>query len=158
MALLDTFRGFLESQEQADRRINEKLKDLYIGFLLRAELLRGMAATAPSDATESDIRRLADDHAKLARLVGAAIEARTTSVPKHFDQLEPAHGINHWARLVEGLVIFQHGRDKLMDLSRDLLETYPEFTDLFDVLTMSFEDHIARLRGEIARADPQAHN
>ncbi len=158
MALLDTFRGILESDEQAEKRINGRLQNLFRGFVERAERLALTAGQAPSKATETDLRKLADDHRATADLIKSALESRKSSAPSSVGAVTASTGVNHWARIVEDLEVFQQGRNQLMELSNDILESYPELTPLFDALAKKTADHIARLRGEIARADPQALN
>ena len=156
MALLDTFRGLIDGGESNRKHINSELRRLYIGFLDRARRLETSAQQAPSESTDTDLRRLAADHRRTADLIKAALEARDSSAPQYRAGELPALGHNHWARIVEDLEAFQHGRNEIQALADAILERHPELTDLFEALARAMDDHITRLRGEIARADPLA--
>ena len=158
MTLMDSIRGLLESDEDANRRVNSQLHDLYRSYHARADRLQATASQAPSESTERDLKTLASDHRRLADLIAAALEERSASVPSVPESAEESVGHNHWARVVEDLPVFQEGRNSTLDLGSAILEKHPELTDLFDVLTRKCDEHVARLRGEIARADPQALN
>ncbi len=158
MALLDTFRGLMDGGESDRKHLNSELRRLYIGFIERAERLQTSAQQAPSESTDSDLRRLASDHRRAAELIRAALEARDSSAPRYTAKEQPALGHNHWARIVADLEAFHHGRDDIQAMADTTLERHPELTDLFEALSRTMDDHITRLRGEIARADPLALN
>ncbi len=158
MALLDMLRELVESDEDARRRVDDQLKGLHRSYHERALRLEATAGQAPSSATESDLRRLASDHRRLADLVGTALEARAASLPAAPESASSAEGHNHWARIVDDLAVFQAGRNQTLELGNAIVERHPELTELFDVLTRKCDEHVTRLRGEIARADPQALN
>lgn len=158
MALLDTFRGILEGDERAHRRVNEDLRNLYKGFVERAARIELTANEAPTESSENDLRKLAADHRKTADLIKVALEARKSSAPSAVAAPTPSGAVNHWARVVEDLEATHEGHNQLREVANRILETNPELTDLFETLTQRFADHVARLRGEIARADPQALN
>ncbi len=156
--MLDVFRGALETDEQAKKRINASLQGIFRGFVERANHLELTADQAPTEATERDLRKLAADHRETANVVRAALAARGSSAPSSVGAVEPASGLSHWARIVEDLEGFHTGRNEIMELANKVLESYPELTEVFDSLSQRMSDHITRLRGEIARADPQALN
>ncbi len=158
MALLDTFRGFLESDEQAHKRINGGLQNLFRGFVERANRLDQTAAQAPAESMANDLRKLAQAHRETGELIKAALESRRSAAPTAIAVATRPTEVNHWARIVEDLEEFHNGRDQIMDMGNDIVETCPELTDLFESLTLTMTDHVGRLRREIARADPQAQN
>ncbi len=158
MALLDTLRGIVESDEQAHKRINSSLQTLFRGFVERSNRLHQTAAQAPVESMAMDLRKLADAHRETGELIRAALESRRSAAPTVIAAATRPSEENHWARIVEDLQAFHDGRDQVMDLGNDIVESCPELTDLFESLTVKMSDHIARLRREIARADPQAHN
>jgi hypothetical protein len=158
MALLDTFRGIFEGDERAHRRVNEDLRNLYQGFVERAAHIELTAGEAPTEAMENDLRKLAADHRETAELIKVALEARKSSAPSAVAAPAPTGAVNHWARVVEDLEDAHKGHNQLREVANRILESNPELTDLFDTLTQRLAAHVARLRGEIARADPQALN
>lgn len=158
MAWLDTFRGLMGDDEQSKKRVVAGLRDLHRGFLERAQWLELTAAQAPSESAETDLRHLAADHRVTADLIAAALAARKASVRSAAAVAPVSNAVNHWSRIVEDLEVFQTGRNEILEQARDLLDLDPDLTDLFDLLTRRMNEHVARLRGEIAQADPQALN
>lgn len=158
MSLLTTVRGLLWSPEQESRRTDAALRDLLRGFLDRAARLELTAERAPSEASEAELRRLAADHRRTGELVRQALLDRAASVPGDSIAAPPAVGVSHWARSVEDLAVMQRGHAELLDAAATLGEGHPELAPLFDALIRATAEHITRLRGQIARADPQARN
>ncbi len=158
MALMETIRNLTNRDAADQRRVNEELRRLYAGFFERADRLEASAALAPSEATESDLKRLAADHRKAAEHLQTALVARDSSVPAVHPSNPQPTGHNHWARIVEDLEALQHGRDDIQQVSDAFLERNPDLERTFGALTRIIDDHVTRLRGEIARADPLALN
>ncbi len=158
MAWLETFRGLLDKGDQDKKRVAEGLREAHRGFLERAARFELTAERAPSDSAESSLRRLATEHRATTALIESALAARSSSARGGAGKLVASEGINHWARIVEDLEVLQQGRNRILELARDLIDLDPELIDLFDVLTRRMNEHVTRLRGEIAEADPQALN
>lgn len=158
MSLLDTFRGLVATEELATGRIDECLRRLYRGFLARAKRLDSTADRAPSRSSEDELRKLADDHRQAAERLRSALLARSASIPSGSEEMMPANGFSHWARIVDDLGVLQDGHAEILDVAAEVAEHSPELPELFDTLTRTSADLITRLRGQIARADPQALN
>jgi hypothetical protein len=68
----------------------------------------------------------------------------------------PPGALNHWARLVQDLEAHRTSTLGLRELAVHFAETLPDTAALFDELCREEHVHCERLRGLIARADPQA--
>lgn len=158
MAWLETLRGLLDSSDQDKKRVAEGLREVHRGFLDRAARFERTAERAPSESAESSLRRLATEHRATTAIIESALAVRSSSTRGGVGNVIASDGINHWARIVENLEVLQQGRNRILELARDLIDLDPELIDLFDVLTRRMNEHVTRLRGEIAEADPQALN
>lgn len=158
MAWMNTLRGILDPRERDARDLVAGLREVRRGFLERARRLELTADQAPSASAESDLRRLAADHRATADLVADALASYNVSTKDAPVAVPASSAVNHWARIVEDLEVFQAGRNRILDLARDLADLDAVLPDLFDTLTRRMNEHVARLRGEIAQADPQALN
>ncbi len=158
MAFLDTLRSFIGTDARTERRVDDRLQDLYRGFLESAERLELTAAEAPVSGAEDELRKIAADHRESAGLIRAELVARGASVPTTIGKVTASIGVNHWSRIVEDLVVLQAAHSEVLDLATDIAEHHPELTALIASLTQRTSDHITRLRGQVARSDPQALN
>lgn len=158
MSLLEAFRGLVDSSGRVAKRTDGVLRDLYCGFMARAARLEGTADRAPSDTSAAELRRLADDHRRAAEMLRNVLTERGVSVPSDTGAVEAAEGFNHWARAVADLAVLQDGHARILDAAAAIGEHNPDLTPVFDRLTRTSAEHITRLRGQIARADPQARN
>lgn len=117
------------------------------------------AAMAPNAMCEEELRSLAADHEALAHQLGKALAERGIDAftPAPRDVGAPS-GLNHWARLVQDLEGVRQARDALLEAATRIGDIDPPLGELLGALSRECEAHAIRLRGLIARADPQALN
>lgn len=136
----------------------EALTTCYIECTQRAQRLARHAELAPNEFSAAALKELAGaEEAQAARLRGAllAAEAPVPSVPG----APPLPGaLNLWGRLVQDLEAHRLSARRLRELAVHFAESLPTTAALFDELCGEESIHCERLRGLIARADPQALN
>ena len=139
--------------------IRRELAGYHLGFQERARRMAAHAALTPSATCEEELSALAADHERLAHQLGAAMTQRGVDVPSAppRDAAAPP-AINHWARLVQDLQGVRRARDALLEAATRIGDIDPPLGELLGALSRECEAHAIRLRGLIARADPQALN
>jgi len=131
------------------------------GFIQRARALREHANLAPNHAARRELADLAGEEEALGRDFVCRLEdlgARLDSeggTERTATGAEPA-GPNHWARLVWDLDRHRESQASAQEAQVRLGGREPRLAAVLAQLARAEQVHTARLRGLIARADPQA--
>lgn len=136
----------------------EELQRLHRGFTERTGRLERHATMASTAGFEAELHALAAAHAALGEAIAAALRERgaeAEAVPA-----EPHDGAprSHWGRLVADLEAARAARNAVVTARSRLLDHDETLAPLFDRLDAGLDAHLAHLRNQIARADPQAIN
>ncbi len=137
--------------------IQRELAGYHLSLQDRARRMAEHAGLAPNTTCEVELRSLAADHERLADRLGKALAERgiKVSTPALREVGAPS-GPNHWARLVEDLESIRQARSDLLEAATRIGDTDPSLGELLGALSRECEAHAVRVRGLIARADPQA--
>ena len=132
------------------------LRQCYVDCVARAAHLSRHAEMAPQAQAAEGLAQLAAAEAKQAERLRDALRAAGEAVPAASAAVRPPGALNHWARLVHDLEAQRSSEQGLRELAVHFAETLPDTAALFDELCREEHVHCERLRGLIARADPQA--
>ena len=122
----------------------------------RASQLSRHAEMAPQSQSAEGLAELAAAEGRQAERLREALQAIGETVPMMPPALLPVGALNHWARLVQDLDLHRASAQSLRELAGHFAETLPDTAALFDEMCREEQTHCERLRGLIARADPQA--
>jgi len=132
------------------------LRQCFVDCVTRARQLRRHAEVAPQAHGVEGLTELAAAEEAQAERLRDALRAAAQALPP-IPSSSPAPGaLNHWARLVQDLEAHRASARRLRELAVHFAETLPDTATLFDDLCREEQLHCERLRGLIARADPQA--
>lgn len=134
----------------------DALHQCYSDCVTRARQLARHAEMAPQAQSVEALKELADAEEKQAERLREALRAAGHVPPALTDAALPPGAVNHWARLVQDLESHRASERRLRELATHFAETLPGTAALFDELCREEHVHCERLRGLIARADPQA--
>ena len=134
----------------------DALHRCYADCVARAGQLSRHAEMAPQAQGSDGLAALAAAEAKQAERLRVALRAAGHAVPTAAAVTLPPGALNHWARLVQDLEAHRTSTQGLRELAVHFAETVPDTAALFDELCREEHVHCERLRGLIARADPQA--
>jgi hypothetical protein len=132
------------------------LRQCYEDCGARAAQLSRHADMAPQAQGAEGLARLAAAETQQAERLREALRAAGEAVTAPAPVGLPPGALNHWARLVQDLEAHRSSTRRLRELAVHFAETLPETAALFDDLCREEHVHCERLRGLIARADPQA--
>lgn len=132
------------------------LLDAYRGCLARAAVLERDAAVAPGPGSRTDLLELARVEKDLAERLWEALVERGRDIRPPVEVPAPTPARSHWARLVEALEAHRAAVQHCRDLSIRLADASPATAAVFAALSQAQSRLCERLRGLIARADPQA--
>ena len=134
----------------------DALHRCYVACVARASQLSRHAAMAPQAQGAEGLAELAAAEEKQAEQLRDALRAAGHVVSTAPAVSLPPGALNHWARLVQDLEAHRTSTQELRELAVHFAETLPDTAALFDHLCRVEHVHCERLRGLIARADPQA--
>jgi hypothetical protein len=134
----------------------DALRQCYVDCVARAQQLGSHAEMAPQAHSVEGLKELAAAEEKQAERLRDALRAAGQLVPTISAAPLPPGALNHWARLVQDLEAHRLSAQLLRELAVHFAETLPDTAGLFDELCREEQVHCERLRGLIARADPQA--
>lgn len=134
----------------------EALLQCYADCVARARQLARHAEMAPQPHAVEGLRELAAAEHKQAERLREALRVSGVVPPTVSDAALPPGALNHWARLVQDLEDHRGSAKQLRELTMQFAETLPDTAALLDELCREEQVHCERLRGLIARADPQA--
>jgi len=134
------------------------LEEVHAHVLEQTRRLGVVAGLAPTAASEAELGAIAEEDEAMAGEIQSRLRAISGPGPSATQAPAAASvsGLNHWARVVEVLEQHHGARDLLLEASARLGEIDGEFRAFCERLSRIEEAHITRLRGLIARADPQA--
>lgn len=132
------------------------LRQCYIDCAARADQLSRHAEMAPQAQGAEGLAELAAAEVKQAERLRDALRAAGENLPAAPAATLPPGALNHWARLVQDLEAHRASERRLRELAVHFAEALPDTATLFDELCREEHVHCERLRGLIARADPQA--
>ena len=157
MSMLQKISRFVVGSPSATtHEATTALRQCYEECATRAAQLSRHAAMAPQAQSTEGLAELANAEAKQAERLRAALRAAGEAVAPPAATPLPHGALNHWARLVQDLEAHRASTLRLRELAVHFAETLPETAALFDDLCREEHVHCERLRGLIARADPQA--
>lgn len=134
----------------------DALHQCYVDCVTRARQLARHAEMAPQEHSVEGLKELASAEEKQAERLRDALRAAGQMAPTVSAAAPPHGALNHWARLVQDLEPHRDSAQRLRELAVHFAETLPETAAVFDELCREEHVHCERLRGLIARADPQA--
>jgi len=134
----------------------DALRQCYVDCVARADQLSRHAEMAPQAQAAEGLAELAAAEGKQAERLRDALRAAGQPVSTAPAASLPPGALNHWARLVQDLEAHRLSTQGLRELAVHFAETLPDTAALFDELCREEHVHCERLRGLIARADPQA--
>lgn len=134
----------------------EALRRGYVDCVTRARQLRRHAEMAPQAHGVEGLTELAAAEEAQAERLREALRAAGQALPTVPAAAPPSGALNHWGRLVRDLEAHRASARRLRELAVQFAETLPDTAALFDDLCREEQVHCERLRGLIARADPQA--
>jgi hypothetical protein len=134
----------------------DALEQCYLACVARAQQLGQHAEIAPQAQGIEGLKELAAAEGKQADRLRDALRAAGRAIPPTPTASIPAGGLSHWGRLVQDLEAHRSSTQRLRELAIHFAETLPDTAELFDELCREEHVHCERLRGLIARADPQA--
>ena len=134
----------------------DALRQGYVDCVARARQLSRHAEMAPQAHSVEALTELAAAEEKQAERLRDALRAAGQAPPGVPSDSLPPGALNHWARLVQDLEAHRASARRLRELAVHFAETLPDTAGLFDELCREENVHCERLRGLIARADPQA--
>jgi hypothetical protein len=132
------------------------LRACYVDGVARARQLRRHAEMAPQAQSVEGLTELAAAEEAQAERLRDALRAAGQALPTVSSAAPGSGALNHWARLVQDLEAHRTSARRLRELAVHFAETLPDTATLFDDLCREEQLHCERLRGLIARADPQA--
>jgi hypothetical protein len=138
--------------------LGEALGMLYRGFTERAQQLERHAGAAPTAQAESALRGLAAEDESMASRLRGAIQTAGFPVPVALPPPSTPEGPSHWARLTNDLELHRQAFRRLREAAIEAAADRPQLQALLEALGYEEQRHAERLRGLIARADPQALN
>ncbi len=151
-------RDILGGEEGSKRRLNAALVEIYEGFAARRARLLADAALAPTEASATNLRALADDLAAAAAQLRPALEERGVTVRRAAPPAAASSGASHWARVVADMEAERAARDQILEYGARFADDDPGAAALLEALVEHLDHSCSWLRREIARADPQALN
>jgi hypothetical protein len=159
MGVLEKLSRFIAGGEVAARfDAVEALTQCYRECTQRARRLARHAESAPHEFSASALRELAAAEAAQADRLQDALRAAGAAVPTVPDPSALPGALNLWGRLVQDLEAHRDSTRRYRELAVHFAESLPATAGLFDDLSREDALHGERLRGLIARADPQALN
>ncbi len=132
------------------------LRQCYEDGVARAAQLNRHAEVAPQAQGTEGLAELAAAEAKQAERLREALRAAGEAVTTPAPAVPSPGAMNHWARLVQDLQAHRASTQRLRELAVHFAETLPDTAALLADLCREEHVHCERLRGLIARADPQA--
>jgi hypothetical protein len=135
---------------------SDLIRQCYVDCVTRARQLRRHAEMAPQAHSVEGLTELAAAEEAQAERLRDALRAAGQALPTVPAASLPSGALNHWARLVQDLQTHRTSARRLRELAVHFAETLPDTATLFDDLCREEQLHCERLRGLIARADPQA--
>lgn len=157
MSMLEKISRFVVGSGAATaHEATAALRQCYEECVARAAQLSRHAEMAPQAQGTEGLAELAAAEAKQAERLRDALRAAGETVTTAALAQLPPGALNHWARLVQDLEAHRASTQRLRELAVHFAETLPETAVLLDDLCREEHVHCERLRGLIARADPQA--
>jgi hypothetical protein len=157
MRVLGKLSRFMAGGEVAARYAAvEALTQCYIECTQRARRLARHAELAPHEFSAEALKELAVAEEGQAGRLRDALHAAEAEVPNVPDPYPLPGALNLWGRLVQDLEAHRLSARRLRELAVHFAESLPTTAALFDELCGEESTHGERLRGLIARADPQA--
>lgn len=157
MSMLERIsRLVVGSRAATARDATDALRQCYVDCVARAAQLSQHAEVAPQAQAAEGLGELAAAEAKQAERLRDALRAAGEAVPVASAVGLSPGAVNHWTRLVQDLEAHRTSTRGLRELAAHFAETLPDTATLFDELCREEHVHCERLRGLIARADPQA--
>jgi hypothetical protein len=157
MSMLDRISRLVVGSSAATvHEAADVLRQSYVDCVARAHQLRRHAEVAPQAHGVEGLTELAAAEEAQAERLRDALRAAGQTLPALPAAAPPSGALNHWARLVQDLEAHRASARRLRELAVHFAETLPDTATLFDDLCREEQLHCERLRGLIARADPQA--
>jgi hypothetical protein len=160
MSWMTKLRGWVDGpSEDSDVQSLEPSLAALAGDLRRQAVALGEhAELAPNQHAERGLRRMAVDQGAAADHLRAVLDRRGLTLANGTAETAPASTDSHWARLVQDLEGMQAVRRRALELTITISDAEGDLVAALAEVSRTVETQLGRLRGLIARADPQALN
>lgn len=149
--------GKARGGDAGTRLLQSLLGPIYVALTGLAAQVQAHAQMAPTVSLEEEMGKLGNDIGAQAERIGTLLAQRQLVRPAAGEP-EGVAQPNHWARLVQDLEGLREVRRLLLDAYARLNEVDPPLASELEDCSRRVEDSLHRIRGFVARADPQALN
>lgn len=157
MSLLNRLKAFFSDEETRDAHdLLPRVREFYTAAVHRETQLRQQAEMAPHAAGRDALRQLAEEEKAIADDLRQIIQQLGSFAGEVVRAPEPLGALNYWARLVQSLEAHQEAIRAMLDESVLITDGQPQMADALRQLARREDQHSSRLRGLIAKSDPQA--
>ena len=134
------------------------LAQLVADLRWRAGEIERHSEQAPNEASDVELKLIAAETSGTADRLAAKLGFEAVAPVGGIEAAATPPGDSHWARLVQDLEDLRTLRGRLLRLSAVANDADDELAAVIEGASRTVESELLRLRGLIARADPQALN
>ena len=153
--MLQRLGRFVVGGSGATKDAATALRQTYVDAFERLALLELHTELAPQEYSRQALASLAAATRQQIDRIRGLLRQRGVGLPS-LQTANRSTSLNHWARLVQDLELHRGSTRRLRELCVHLADADEEVSTFFDDLSQEDYHSCERLRGLIARADPQA--
>lgn len=159
MSLLQGLKSLFRSEEERDAHdLLSTVRGFYVDSRHREQQLRHQSEMAPHAAGRDGLLELAGEETEVAERLRQIILGLGSFAGEVNRPAEPLGALNYWGRLAQSLEAHKEAVNALRDEATLITDGLPEVADELRLLARFEESHASRIRGLLAKADPQALN